>query len=179
MDEHLISAVKDLRKSACVLSLIVENSARIIKDELFLERSFEALSNEVERIKKVISLVKSARDIKTFDLKKLESVEKLSKKDAKMNLQATYKKEANGSIRATIKVIDSGDFPTVNIFNSASKNPSDEAWNLGEGKQSSISKTLPNSDEAKQWVLSQVKVLREKLDHWRNIVVPESEEFEV
>lgn len=99
--------------------------------------------------------------------------------DKKMKLQATYSKNANGSIEVTIKVVDQGAFPTVNIFNSASENPSDEAWNLAEGKQSTISKTLPSSDEAKQWVSSQVKALKEKLDYWRNIVVPESEEFDV
>ncbi len=99
--------------------------------------------------------------------------------DKKMRLQATYSKDAYGSIKVTIDVVDQGDFPTVNIFNSASENPSDEAWNLGERKESTISKTLPSPDEAKQWVLSQVKVLKEKLDRWRNIAVPKSDEFEV
>ncbi len=96
-----------------------------------------------------------------------------------MKLQASYSKDGNGSLKAIIKIVDQGDFPTINIFKSASENPLDEAWNLREGKESTISKTLPSPEEAKQWVLSQVKVLKEKLDHWRNIVVPETEEFEV
>ncbi len=96
-----------------------------------------------------------------------------------MKLQATYSKGADGSIKSTIKVVDPRDFPTVNIFNSAAENPSDEAWKLGEGKEATISKILGSSDEAKQWVLSQVRALEQKLNRWREIVVPDPEEFEV
>lgn len=96
-----------------------------------------------------------------------------------MKLQATYEKEANASIKATIKVIDSGDFPTVNVFKSASENPSDEAWNIGEGTESTISNTLPNPDEARRWVSAQISAIKGKLDDWRSIRVPEPEEFEI
>jgi len=97
----------------------------------------------------------------------------------KVKLQATYSKNADGTIEATIKVVDQGDFPTVNIFNSTSENPSDEAWNIGQGTESTISNTLFNPDEAKQWVSTQINSLKRKLDAWRNIVVPEPEELEV
>ncbi len=103
----------------------------------------------------------------------------LSRGGRKMKLQASYTKDARGFIKVIIKVIDSGDFPTVNVFKSASENPSDATWNLGEGEESTTSNTLPSSDEAKQWVLSQVKALEEKLNQWRHIVVPGPEEFEV
>jgi hypothetical protein len=96
-----------------------------------------------------------------------------------MKLQATYSKDANGSIKSTIKVVDPRDFPTVNIFNSAAENPSDEAWKLEEGKEDTISKTMASPDEAKQWVLSQVRALEQNLNHWRQIAVPDPEEFEV
>ncbi len=97
----------------------------------------------------------------------------------KMKLQAEYMKEANGSIKVTIRITDSGDFPTVNVFKSASENPSDETWNIGQGTESTISNTLPSPAEAKQWVSAQVNALKGKLDNWRGIWVPESEEFEV
>jgi len=53
---------RDLRNSACILSLIVENPAKFIKDELFLKHSFEAITDEVKRMKKLISFVKSITD---------------------------------------------------------------------------------------------------------------------
>lgn len=59
--------IRDLRNSACILSLIVENSAKIIKDERFLKDSFEAINDEVERVKKLISLVKSIIDQNKMD----------------------------------------------------------------------------------------------------------------
>ena len=96
-----------------------------------------------------------------------------------MKLEATYTKEANGSIKATIRVTDSGDFPTINVFKSPSENPSDETWSIGEGTESAISNTLPGPDETKQWVTSQINALKWNLDHWRAIWVPESEEFEI
>ena len=96
-----------------------------------------------------------------------------------MKLQAEYMKEANGSIKVIIRITDSGDFPTVNVFKPASENPSDEAWNIGQGTQSTTSNTLPSPDEAKQWVSAQVDALKVKLDNWRGIWIPESEEFEV
>ncbi|HIC90609.1 MAG TPA: hypothetical protein EYP21_00810 [Syntrophaceae bacterium] len=96
-----------------------------------------------------------------------------------MKLQATYWKNADGSIKATIEVLDAGDFPRSNIFPSASITQENEEWNLGEGTESTISQTLPTSDEAKQWVSAQISALKAKLDHWRGIMVPEPEEFEV
>lgn len=96
-----------------------------------------------------------------------------------MKLQATYLKGADGSIKATIEVVDQGDFPTVSIFGSASGHPADEARNPGEGAESSVSETFPTSDEAKQWVSAQINALKVKLDHWRGIWVPEPEEFEI
>ena len=96
-----------------------------------------------------------------------------------MKLQAKYEKEANGFIKATIKVIDSGDFPTANLFTSASENPSDEAWRMEVGTESTICNTLTNPAEAKQWVSGQVKALKWNLDNWRSILVPEFEEFEI
>jgi hypothetical protein len=96
-----------------------------------------------------------------------------------MKLQAEYMKEANGSIGVTIRITDSGDFPTVNVFEPASENPSDETWNIGQCTQSTISNTLPSPDEAKQWVLAQVDALKRELDNWRGIQVPESEEFDI
>jgi 3D (Asp-Asp-Asp) domain-containing protein len=103
----------------------------------------------------------------------------LPRRGRKMKLQALYTKDAKGFIKVVIEVIESGDFPTVNVFKSSSENRSDEAWNLGEGAENTTSKTLPSSDEAKRWVSSQVKALEEKLNQWRHIVVPEPEEFEV
>lgn len=103
----------------------------------------------------------------------------LSREGKRMKLRASYKKDVKGFITATIEVIDPGDFPTVNVFKSESGNPSDEDWNPGEGEESTTSKTLPNSGSAKEWVLSQVNALEKKLDKWRDIVVPEPEEFDV
>ncbi len=97
---------------------------------------------------------------------------------AKMKLKASYTKDARGFITASIKVVDPGDFPTAKVFKPASEDTSDEAWSLGEGEEFTTSKTLPTSDEAQQWVLSQVKALKRELDQWRAIVVPDSEEFE-
>jgi len=92
-----------------------------------------------------------------------------------MKLQTAYWKNADGSIKVTIKVVDKGDFPTVNIFGSSSGYPAEEGWSLEESSGDYISNTLPNPDEAKQWASSQVNALKEKLDNWRNIWVPEPE----
>jgi len=99
--------------------------------------------------------------------------------ETRMKLQATYWKEANGLIKATLKVIDQGDFPTVNIFKSALENQSDEAWSIGQGTESTISNMLPSPDEAKQWVSAQINAIKGKLDGWRGIRVPEFQEFEI
>ncbi len=40
-----------------------------------------------------------------------------------MELQATYSKDAKGSIKATIRVLDAGDYPESNIFPHTSENP--------------------------------------------------------
>lgn len=77
------------------------------------------------------------------------------------------------------KVVDHGDFPTSNIFGPTLGNPADEGWSLGEGTDDSITKTLPTSDEAKQWASVQIHALKEKLDNWLSIWVPELEEFEI
>lgn len=97
----------------------------------------------------------------------------------RIRLLATYSKDANGFINSTIKVLDRGDFPTPNIFKSTSDNPASATWDLEEGAENTISHTSPNSDEARQWVLAQVKVLKAKLHYWRNIPVPEPEEFHI
>lgn len=90
-----------------------------------------------------------------------------------MKLQATYSKNPDGSIKAVIKVVDREDFPTANIFRSASESPADDRWNLSESTESTITKTFPISDEAKQWVLTQIEGLKVKLNRWRNISLEE------
>ncbi len=100
-------------------------------------------------------------------------------KEAKMKLQTVYWKNADGSIKVTIKVVDQDDFPTCNIFGPTLGNPADEGWSLGESTDDSITKTLPTSDEAKQWASAQIHALKGKLDNWRSIWVPEPEEFEI
>jgi len=96
-----------------------------------------------------------------------------------MKLQTAYWKNADGSINVTVKVVDQGDFPTANVFGSTSGYPADEGWSLGESSEDSITNTLPTSDEAKQWASTQINAVKEKLDNWRNILVPETEEFEI
>lgn len=46
--------VHDLKNSASVLSLIVENSVSRIKNEVFLRQSFEAISDEIKKMNKLI-----------------------------------------------------------------------------------------------------------------------------
>jgi len=96
-----------------------------------------------------------------------------------MKLQATYWKDARGSIKATVQVLDAGDYPETNIFPRISENPGDDGWKLGEGTENAISQTLPSAYDAKQWVSAQINSLKGKLDYWRNIVIPKPEEFEV
>ncbi len=108
-----------------------------------------------------------------------ESITTTENRMQKMRLRATYCKDANGFIISTIKVLHQGDFPTPNIFRAISDTPGDEAWNLGEGTENTISKKLPTPDEVQQWVSRQIKLLKTKLDGWRNIPVPDPEEFEV
>ncbi len=96
-----------------------------------------------------------------------------------MKLQATYWKDAKGSIKVTIKVLDAGDYPESYIFPQTSENPGHGEWRLGEGTENTISQTLSSAYDAKQWVSAQINSLKGKLDYWRDIVVPEAEEFEV
>ncbi|KPJ64437.1 MAG: hypothetical protein AMJ45_05740 [Syntrophobacter sp. DG_60] len=86
----------------------------------------------------------------------------------KIKLKATWSRNPNGSITATIKVVDRGDFPTVNIFGSTSEEPASVAWNLGKGTISAITKTLSTPEEAKQWVSVQIGAIKWKLEHWRS-----------
>lgn len=108
-----------------------------------------------------------------------ESIATSGNRVQKMRLRATYCKDANGSIILTIKVLDQGDFPTSNIFRSTSDDPAGGAWDLGEGMENAIAHTSPTSDEARQWVLARIKILKLKLDGWRNIWVPQPEEFQI
>ncbi len=99
--------------------------------------------------------------------------------ETRMKLQAAYWKEANGLIKATLKVVDQGDYPGFNIFKSALENQSDEVWSIGDGIESTISNMLSSPDEAKQWVSAQINAIKGKLDGWRGIRVPEFQEFEI
>jgi len=90
-----------------------------------------------------------------------------------VKLQATYSKNPDGSIKAVIKVVYRGDFPTDNIFRSASESPVDDRWNLSEGVESAITKTFPTSNEAKKWVSTQIEVLKAKLNRWRSMSLEE------
>jgi hypothetical protein len=83
---------------------------------------------------------------------KAEKWTQLSRESRKIRLKASYIKDAKGFIKATIEVLDPGDFQTANVFESTRENPC-----------GGTSKTLPTSDEAKEWVLSQVKTIKKKL----------------
>lgn len=109
----------------------------------------------------------------------IKSITTMGNRVQKMRLRATYGKDINGFIISTIKVLHQGDFPTPNIFRSTSDTPGDETWNLGGGTGNTVSKNLATPDEAKQWVSTQIKCLKTKLDRWRSIPVPDPEEFEV
>jgi hypothetical protein len=96
-----------------------------------------------------------------------------------MKLQAIYWKDARGCIKATIRVLEAGDYPETDIFPRELEDPGRDGWKLGEGAENAISYTLPSAYDAKKWVSEQIDNLKGKLDYWRAIVVPEPEEFEV
>jgi hypothetical protein len=87
---------------------------------------------------------------------RIEKSIRLLRESRKMRLKASYTKDAKGFIKATIEVVDPGDFHTANAFKPTGENP-----------RGGTSKTLPTSDEAKQWVLSQVKAIEKKLNQLR------------
>jgi hypothetical protein len=86
---------------------------------------------------------------------KTEKSIRLSKESRKMRLKASYTKDAKGFIKATIEVVDPGDFQRANVFESTCDNP-----------YGGTSKTLPTSDEAKEWVLSQVETIKKRLSDY-------------
>lgn len=96
-----------------------------------------------------------------------------------MKLQASYWKDAKGSIKSTINLLDAGDYPESNIFPRILENPGDDGWKLGEGTENTISQTSPSAYDAKQWVSAQIDSVKRKLDYWRDIVIPEPQEFDI
>ena len=95
-----------------------------------------------------------------------------------MRLSVEFDKNTDGNISVCIKVIDQQSYPTRDIFKGANDYPVDEHYKLEYGNTDEIRRYLPSS-EVEEWVNKQIKTLKNLLDAWRQIQVPEDYEVEI
>ncbi|MHA1372522.1 MAG: hypothetical protein ACTSRA_22715 [Promethearchaeota archaeon] len=104
-----------------------------------------------------------------------------------MKLKIEFEKKATGQIMAKITVVDQGDYPDNCIFYKILGwfvSPTDPDFRLGYSgfnkKYNYIrSPHFDRSQEAIAWAENEVKALKQKLNEWRNIQVPESYTVEI
>ena len=89
-----------------------------------------------------------------------------------MKLQARFEKLASGKIECRLRVIDSEDYPSEQVFKGPRVYPSSEGFTLSSDGWSSIEYEASTYEEAVEWVEREVAALRGHLQKWREIPVP-------
>ena len=94
-----------------------------------------------------------------------------------MILRAKYTKESSGKITVMLCVTDIGDYPDRNIFSSNEDYPSNEDYYLDYKDGNVIEYTAETLTDAYCWATQQVDALSFHLAKWRNIIIPQIEDF--
>ncbi|MDY6966797.1 MAG: hypothetical protein SVM80_12675 [Halobacteriota archaeon] len=96
-----------------------------------------------------------------------------------MKIKATYTKLDSGDIRATLTVIEKGDYPDVNIFY-YDLQPSDNGYKLTPfGYGNCIGGDFLTDKEAVRWVEEQVTALSNELNRWRCAKAPDEQVYSI
>ena len=99
------------------------------------------------------------------------------KENAYMELRSHFLKRVDGAIVAELKVVDSGDYPVTGIFYNSSDWPSKKDFALDYKHGISIEGTFDTPEEAQAWVKQEISSLKDHLQKWRAIIVPDDETF--
>ena len=90
-----------------------------------------------------------------------------------MELKSYYKKLTDGRIFCKIDVVKGEDYPARCIFSNSCDYPSNEGYVLEPKNQSVIEGTFASVEEAIEWVDKEITALKQHLQRWREITVPE------
>ena len=94
-----------------------------------------------------------------------------------MELRSHYLKLVDGAILAQITVVQSGDYPVTCIFYHTSDWPSKKDFSFGYKHGNSIEGTFDTPEAAQKWVRQEIAALKDHLQKWRAIIVPDDETF--
>ena len=92
-----------------------------------------------------------------------------------MKIKIDYRKYSTGTIEVMLSVVEQGDYDTIYVFHDDEDYPTGNRFNLGKGNVSRIVCVCTNKEVAKDWASRQVEALREQLDAWRKVEVPDEE----
>ena len=90
-----------------------------------------------------------------------------------MKVKVTYQKESDGRILTSLRVVEGEDFPVTYIFDGVEDYPSKDGFILKNKLISVIEGRFDSPDEAVEWAEKQVSALKDHLQKWRAIQVPE------
>lgn len=90
-----------------------------------------------------------------------------------MKVSTEYQKTASGLIKASIRIIDQGDYETCNIFSGEWDHLTNES-ELGEKETREINAFHEDAEQAITWVSEQLETLEGLIVAWRNIKVPDN-----
>jgi len=147
--------------------------------------SFKTIRMNFAGSKYVASKQRENDLIEKIDNKRITSLTLRKKGEQKMKLKIEFEKKATGQIMAKITVVDQGDYPDAFIFPrilGETIPPSDPSFRLGYNNRRYDCITSPlfnRPQEAIAWAENEVKALKQKLNEWRNIQVPESYTIEI
>lgn len=90
-----------------------------------------------------------------------------------MKINVSYKKSSDGKILVRLRILDGGDYPSTLIFSRYDDYPSNDGYVLSAKHQSLLECKLDSVKEAVEWVEKEISTLRQHLQRWREIDVPE------
>lgn len=96
-----------------------------------------------------------------------------------MKLIASYSRNANRKIEATIHCNEKGDYPTDKIFWSLRVYSDSDMTVTTTGLHDHVSKFFPDPAKAQTWVDAQIIKIKEMVEDWRVNHLPETQYYEI
>ena len=96
-----------------------------------------------------------------------------------MKLQIEFKKFSDGRIRVSLTVLQSGDFPTHQIFKDEGDWVTNSDFKLIHSYGARIANTLGDGAQADRWASDQTEALRKLIDAWRKAYIHGDYEIEI
>lgn len=90
-----------------------------------------------------------------------------------MKLRISYEKNKKGEINATVSCVDSGNFPSSDIFREGG------TVSLGTGYWSWYTRTFQSVSEAEVFISEVISEVKAQLRSWEDIQLPENREVEI